>query len=469
MLGLLSDPLMAAVPVLVTLGGLGYAYLVFNASRGKYTDLFFWLALGVAFFAPLVQAIVHRPLGFLAELVLLAATPLSLIGLYRRRTSVPGLTVYLMMLGAFVLWELLVTIRGRSIPVAAGYQFATNMKPFLMMAFGFGLAWSPRTEKWFWRFVGTCWLYIYPFVAWQALAPGSFQAVFSASFVEHALNPFLPFLVRSQGPLGYSSVLASLCIALFLLCLTRLFVDGKRPYLMPLLAYGGLIVLAGQRQEAAALLVVCILGLLVGRWRLSIRSLMLSAVLVAPLALGALHLVAPDAVVRESQLWEAGATSGPAGARAALYDAAVHIANAQHPFGAGLGRFGGVGAAKFDTRLYVEAGLGGYWWFREGMYLMDSVMACYIAELGWWGLGGLGLLLVMPLAWLHRQYRQGASAGTGLGLYAFMAATYAVLVSPTAFVITDPGMGLLCFVGIGLICSQRGHPNLSGVRLDPAA
>ena len=106
---------------------------------------------------------------------------------------------------------------------------------------------------------------------------------------------------------------------------------------------------------------------------------------------------------------------------------------------------------RFDQSLYVEMGLGRYWWFQRGLFLQDSIWACYIAEVGWLGAAWLAALFAATVSMGARVYR--AAEGRNDRMYALMAITallYALLVSPTAFVITDPVTGMLSFVLLGM-------------------
>ncbi len=437
--------------VVAMLGGAVYVQRFFAATRGELTDLAFWAILAVTFLGPLVQAGTGISLSFLGEVFLFAAAPIALVGLMQRRSNVPGLRWYVAIFIAFLSWQVLVTLKGRSHLPGAAYQFLTNLKPFLLLLFGFGVAWSDRTQRGFWFFVRWAGVFLIPFVLFQWAAPSLFVQIFSkGAFIEHVSNPFVPALVRAQGPLGYSSVLATLAIQLLILCAFKVFYYRERVYFWPAAIYLFLVLASGQRQEAAVMVLVLLMAFAIVRWRFGIMRMMLSCICAGAVLVAMVSLVAGDAVREEANLWDSGTVTGPAGARAALYVGAVTIATKYQPFGSGLGTYGGAGAAKFDTRMYIEAGLGDYWWFKRGQYLMDSIWACYIAELGWAGAAMLALLFALPLAALIRKNQGLKSEDRGLIGLAFCLAAYAILVSPTAFVINDPGMGLLSFIFVGL-------------------
>jgi hypothetical protein len=435
----------------VVLGAAVYVQRFFAATRGELTDLAFWALLALTFLGPLIQAATGVSLSFLGEVFLFAASPLALLGLVRRRSNVPGLRWYVALLVVFLCWQILVTLKGRSHLPGATYQFLTNLKPFLLLVFGFGVAWSDKTQRAFWCFVRWVGIFLVPFVLFQWAAPSLFIQIFAkGAFIEHVSNPFVPALVRAQGPLGYSSVLATLAIQLLILCAFKIFYYRERVYFWPAAIYFFLVLASGQRQEAAVMVLVLLMALAIVRWRFGIAQMVVSCICAGALLLGLVSLVAGDAVREEANLWDSGTVTGPAGARAALYVGAVTIAQKYQPFGSGLGTYGGAGAAKFDTRMYIEAGLGDYWWFKRGQYLMDSIWACYIAELGWAGAAMLALLFALPLLLLIKKSQGLKGEDRGVVGLAFCLAAYAILVSPTAFVINDPGMGLLSFIFVGL-------------------
>lgn len=437
-----------------------YARFIGKDGSAGYTDAPFWALFVFIALLPMTQAVTGIHVNFLAEAVLFMTLPLAMLAAWPQLRESNIAKVLLLMTLLYFGWQLIVTFHGRSRTIPAIYQFLTNLKSFALFVLGFALVWSQRTEKRFWFVIRWVWLYILLFALFQIASPMRFERIFGRfQFIEHSINPLLPFIMRIQGPFSHSSVMATVSVQLALFTIVRAMVMKEPKYWLFTLPYLGLLALSGQRQESFVFIVIVLLGWAVLRFRIGIGRASIVAVLAGGLATALIWPVLGDNIRHEIALWHGGAVSGPEGARAALYSAAFSIASRFAPFGSGLGTYGGPGAAHFDLSMYIDYGLGGYWWFRQGQFLMDSIWACYIAELGWIGAGGL-LVIFFTMATFASKTVLSASTPRArmYALAAFLSLAYALLVSPTAFVITDPATGLLSFAFIGVafrMCRQE--------------
>lgn len=430
-----------------------YSWYLLLSPSGPRTDIPFWALLAVGLLLiPLSQAVLGVKLNFTAELVLFAAAPVAIVATWQRLRWTAGERIFVVMFFAYLVWQVLVSMFGRSSLIGAGYQFATNLKPFLLLLLGFTLAWRPATESVFWFVVRWAWLYLGALVALQIIAPGTFLAHFGGNLqVDRTPNPLMPFLTRMQGPFGHSSVLATFSIQFVLFAACRAWVLRSWRYVLVMVPYLLLAALSGQRQEIFVLVVVALVLWVSIRYRMGLFRMAWLATLGCAVAVAVLWPLLGDNLQNEVSLWRSSGAVGAEGVRSALYDAAAAIANDFAPLGSGLGTFGGPGAVRFDQSLYVEMGIGRFWWFQRGLFLMDSIWACYIAELGWLGAAWLLALFAALVATAAAVHRAAASKEDRLyALMAMSALIYALLVSPTAFVITDPVTGLLSFALLGL-------------------
>lgn len=434
------------------LGGI-YAWYLFISRSGPQSDLPFWLLLtGGLCVIPIAGAILGIKANFVAELVLFAAAPLAIASAWKHLRWTSGERLFITLFLGYFAWQIFVSVFGRSSPVAASYQLLTNLKPFLLLLLGFSLCWSTRTEDFFWFMVRWVWLFLGAFVVLQIVSPSTYLTYFGGNLlVDRTPNPLLPFLTRMQGPFEHSSVLATFCVQLSILATCRAWLKKSVIDALAIAPYLSLALLSGQRQEIFVFVVVAILLFISVRFRLGIVRLGLLAIVGSAIAVLVLWPVLGENFQTEVSLWRQSGAVGSEGVRSALYAAAAGIANDYAPLGSGLGTFGGPASVRFDQSLYVEMGLGRFWWFQRGLFLMDSIWACYIAELGWFGAFWLFALFVALLASASATYRKAVTPDDRLfALAALSTMAYAMLVSPTAFVITDPVTGLMSFVFFGL-------------------
>lgn len=441
-----------------------YAWYLFLSPGGAHSDIPFWaLLIGGLCVLPAVHALLGVKANFTAELILFAASPIAISAAWRHLRWTSHERIFVFMFFGYLAWQVLVSIFGRSQPLAATYQFLTNLKPFLLLLIGFSLVWSKKTEIAFWFLVRWIWVFLAAFVVLQIVSPGTYGAYVGGNLlIDRTPNPLIPALARLQGPFEHSSVMATFCIQLAIFALCRAFLLKSIRYIVAAIPYILLAVLSGQRQEIFVfVVVVCLLWVSV-RCRVGIVRLSLVALFGCVLAVLVLWPVLGDNFRTEISLWQQSGAVGTEGVRSALYAAAFGIANDFAPLGSGLGTFGGPAAVRFDQSLYVEAGLGRFWWFQRGLFLMDSIWACYLAELGWLGAAWLLLIFVAVLTMTSSVYRQAVTPEDRLySLAALSALTYALLVSPTAFVITDPVTGLMSFVFVGMAYRRVFSPRMA--------
>ncbi len=445
------------LPAAVLVAGLaataGYAWYLFLAVRKAQSDIPLWgLLLSGLLLIPLSQAVVGVKLNFTAELILFAASPIAIVAAWKTLRWTTRERVFVAAFLAYLVWQVLVSIFGRSGLLPAAYQFVTNLKPFALLLLGFSLAWHSSTERAFWFVVRWAWVYIGLLVVLQVVSPATYLSNFGGNLlVDQTPNPLLPFFTRMQGPFEHSSVLATFSIQFVLLSACRAWVLREWRYAIFAVPYLILAVLSGQRQEIFVFLIALLILWVSVRYRAGLLQILSLSLAGSIFALIVLWPILGENFQNELALWRTSGSFGAEGVRSALYDAAFRIASDNAPLGSGLGTFGGPGAVRFDQSLYVEAGLGRFWWFQRGLFLQDSIWACYIAEQGWIGAVWLAGLFAAVLASAAATYRIAVSPDERMyALIAVAVLVYALLVSPTAFVITDPVTGLLSFVIVGM-------------------
>ena len=133
---------------------------------------------------------------------------------------------------------------------------------------------------------------------------------------------------------------------------------------------------------------------------------------------------------------------------------AWRVASDYFPIGAGLGTYGGAGAAKFDDTLYRDLGFGRYYWFGKESYLTDTYWPNSIAETGFIGavllLAYFGLILVYAT-------RRSIEAEGSRKIYWIAAAgalAYMLMLSLTSPSFQDPRLFLLPALLFGIAYSR---------------
>lgn len=397
-----------------------------------------------------VQHLTGLPAGYLMEVLLFGLGITICLNVWKLAVEdrLLGLLLLLWVLHSGL--GLLSTLLGRSHLMAAVWQLQYNLKWPLMFGLGLLIAQGGTGELRLRQLVKWSWLVLLACVALEILSPGGHELLFGPPPDLHP-NPILGFGLRYRGPFFHSGYLALSCALLVSASLALALAGGGRRWLGLALIYGGLALLSGQRQELFALgACVAMFMLLAGR-RHGYLFLFIGVCLGGGLLAAGMFI---DRLPGEEVLaqWGLIEGTGPLSERAILSFNGIQVAERYFPLGSGWGTYGGVGAQKFDQSLFVELGFGRYWWFRRGLFLVDTFWPGVVAETGF--AGAACLLLLFFLLWLGllsrclralRQGRHVALCATGLA-----AATLLLLNSPTSAVLTDPRGALLFWLLIGV-------------------
>jgi hypothetical protein len=292
-------------------------------------------------------------------------------------------------------------------------------------------------------------------VALEWVLPGVHQVVFEPARDAHA-NPLLCALRRFRGPFPHAGYLALISAVLAWCCAVFAVTDRQRRWWLPAIAYGTLLLLAGQRQEAAGL-ALAMLGLVAWQWRRFAPLVLVAACCVLGAASSLLvlgpALPVPDVLAQ----WGFGSPLHPLSERAILSTKGLEVASRYFPWGSGLGTYGGAGAQKFDQSLFLDLGFGQYAWFRQGLFLVDVYWPSVIAETGWIGAGGLAACYLLILATLTRRLL-AAGAADRIVLIGTGALLILLSNTPTSGVISDPRGSFVFWLLIGAAWRRSSQP-----------
>ncbi|MES2260810.1 MAG: hypothetical protein V4724_20010 [Pseudomonadota bacterium] len=390
------------------------------------------------------------PIGYLMELMIFACV-LNSLRISGRLALRDGATRTVLLL--FVLYfavTLLSTLLGRSQKMAAIWQFQYNLKLPLMFALGMLMLPSERMLRVLRFIVAGSWLYFLPMLALEIAAPGFFYKLVGFQQDIH-VNPLLGFGGRLQGPFAHSGYLAMTCGLLSAAALIEWMQVKRLRWLVLAGIYCGMVLLSGQRQEFFSLvLVYALFAVSTGRrhigWVVVAGALLVVAGVFAALYMDhnpLLQLELEWGAGRDSQLSE----------RAILTRKGLQVADQYFPLGSGLGTYGGAGAQKFDQSLFLDLGFSRYWWFRQGMFIVDTFWPSIVAESGYFG--ALLLMAVFAAIWLTlaRRCREATGQTRALLLLALAALTLILSNSPTSAVIGDPRGTFVFWLIIG--CAWR--------------
>lgn len=120
------------------------------------------------------------------------------------------------------------------------------------------------------------------------------------------------------------------------------------------------------------------------------------------------------------------------------------------PLGSGLGTFAGPGAQKYDLSFYHDLGFMKYYWFRKGLFLVDTYWPNIIAETGY--VGFAMLFFILMIMWLSLFSRTLKAIKTPLfyfNLLALCALTIMLSTSVTSPNMADPRYSFLLWLIIG--------------------
>ncbi len=453
--------------VLATVGMLVWTQVGWRSYAPGRAGLFWW-AFVLTFITALATLFSPVRLTGIMEIWLLGVAALALPMLpWWLRQSIFA-RWFFVLFGVFVVFSILSSVFGYSKPFAALYQFLYNLKFPLMLLLGFRIGWSVETDRRFWRVLTWFWAPLSAFVILELAAPSLYHSL-ALGLTEggsHSVtpNPLLRgVLDRVTGPFQHSGVLAYFAALFALLMVVRILTQPQlcswRTWLAGA-AYLGLLVLSGQRQEAAAWLVCAVIVFFVVRVRFSSRAI-LASVAVAMVALFTVLVVLGEEQIETlSSQWGMGDSYTPIkAARTVFYRDSIAIANDHFPLGSGLGTYGGVGAQQYDHSQYEQLGYGRYWWYRLNLYLVDTYWPNFIAEVGWLGATAL-LLAVLGLMFyaLVRAWQARPGWVKQLWTMAFVSQFLSVTVSTTSPLYSDPNFVALAmmFFGIAMRHSAEG-------------
>lgn len=394
------------------------------------------LVFAVTLAHPLADGAARAPIGYVFELLCFAWLAGALLHAVQRHGHQPALRALLLLLSGYLLLSLLSSVLGRSHWVAGVWQLQYNLKWPAMLLIGMLLSFGPQQQRVLGVAAYWLWLPIAAMVGLEILKPALHWRLLGLSAPDLTANPLLGFGLRRQGPFPHSGYLALTAAGLAWVSGVQMLLRRRWRWALPLLAYLALLVLSGQRQEAAALLGAASLAaiiLLRRHWRaLLVFGVLLGGVLVTV----ALIFEVSIAQKLVSQ-WGGGERLAEVSERYVLTRAGLQIANDWFPLGAGLGTYGGAGAQKFDQSLFIELGFEKYWWFRQGSFLVDTYWPSVLAESGWIGAAALALayatvyLTLLRALWTHSN--RDMEVWTGMGLLFIL-----LLNSPTSASISDP-------------------------------
>lgn len=402
-----------------------------------------------------VQVATHVPVGYLQEL-LLFGLGLGIAGqLWQQSGRDRTLRVLIFIYIAYLVFCFLSTLTGRSHMLPAIWQLQYNLKWPLMFGLGCLVVWGASPTHQLRRIIQYSWLFLLACVALEIAAPGVHTQVFGPTSDLHQ-NPILGFGLRYRGPFMHSGYLAITSALLAAAALAQVLAGRSRAWAILGLIYLALLLLSGQRQELLALVLTMVVFVAIQGWQ---YWYLLLGLAVMSLLLGITVLVYLDYIPMATTLAQLGIlnSTAPLSERAILSLQGIAVANQYWPLGSGLGTYGGAGAQKFDQSLFLDLGFSRYWWFRQGLFLVDTFWPGVIAEAGF--LGAALLLLVFVILWVALVHRTLRSRGTPLfaaSLTALAALTLMLANSPSSGVIADPRGSFLFWILIGVIWQATG-------------
>lgn len=452
----------------ILLGGfLALIFIPITYFLGRnFTDKSGWLlpfGFGVMLVADAAQKVTHIPMGYLHEVVIFGLALGAITQLWPHTQNDKSLRTIILIWFAYLAISIASTLMGRSHIVPAIWQLQYNLKWPLTFGLGYLVVWGHRPNRWFERIVAWSWVILLACVLLEIATPSVHKAIFGP-IVDYHSNPLIGFGLRRRGPFMHSGYLALVAGLLAATSLALTIAGKRRIWLLPCGIYCALVLLSGQRQEFVALLFTFLLfGIIAWRhyWYLMLFFFIGISIVGLLLLSQMKHVPAGETLAQ----WGMINSYEPLSERAELTYQGITIAERYFPLGAGLGTYGGPGAQKFDQRLYLEQGFGRFWWFRQGLFLVDTFWPGVVAESGYFGF--ILLLALFALIWLgtlRRTLRAEHSSLHALGLSALAAMTLMLANSPTSGALTDPRSTFLFWVIIGIFWRATTFSASSAVR-----
>ena len=389
------------------------------------------------------------PVGYLMEAAIFGFMLSSVRKLWQLARDDGALRCVLALFALYLACAVASTLLGRSNRIAALWQLQYNLKVPLAFALGMLIVYNERTAATLRLVVGATWPFFLFFVLAEAAVPGIYSKIMGAS-TDYHVNPVLGLSVRLRGPFSHSGYLA-MYAAVMAAAACVIWMQGRgRKWLLVTAIYCGMLVASGQRQETLALVLVFGLLFCIGNRRRPVLLAMTAFVLLGALAFAGMwmeHMPFGDLAAE----WSGSARH--LSERAILTQNGLIVADRYFPLGSGLGTYGGAGAQKFDLSLFVELGFTRYWWFRQGLFTVDTYWPSVMAESGYFG--ALLMLLTFVAIWwvlLRRSLRADGEGRTVL-LMALSGITLLLANSPTSAAISDPRGAMLVWLLAG--CAWR--------------
>lgn len=407
------------------------------------------LVLLVTLAHPVAEGALRLPIGYVFEVLcfgLLFGCAAAAWRLHGRHPAFQWLVVLVLL---FFAAGLISSVAGRSKPLAAVWQLQYNLKLPAMLLIGMAMAYTPGQERVFKAFVALAWIPIAGTVLLEMVAPGVYMAVFKQP-IDHTINPLIGMGVRRQGLFPHSGYLALTAAMLGWASCVWAVEQRRWRWLLPLGGYLLLLLLSGQRQESAAL-VMAMLVMAAFHLRRHWQVLSIAGTLVAGLVVVLMLVFEVGLADKLRSEWGAGDKLEKVSERYVLTQNGKQIASDNFPIGSGLGTYGGAGAQKFDQSQFFDRGFDRYWWFRQGQFLVDVYWPSVAAESGYLGAACWAAAFTLMMVLLVRQVWR-TRGGSSLAWIASGAIILLLGNSPTSAALTDPRLAfwLWLLIGAGL-------------------
>ncbi|GAB2873009.1 hypothetical protein GCM10027277_47850 [Pseudoduganella ginsengisoli] len=402
------------------------------------------------------------PAGYLMEALIFLFMLSSLREAFKVAAADSTLRWIIALFLAYFALSLLSTVMGRSHWRGAVWQLQYNLKWPLMFALGMLMASPDQAQVVLRRFIMWSWLFFLPFLVFELAAPGLFIKLFGYAEDVH-VNPLLGFSHRLRGPFSHSGYMALMCGLLASGAAACWLQHLGRRWLVLALIYTAMAISTGQRQELMSLVLVYgLFAVMAGRRHAG--WIAMGAIVGVTMLAAALMVMNHNPFDEIMRQWGAGRTS-ELSERAILTQAGMRIADQYFPLGSGLGTYGGAGAQRFDHSLFLDQGFSRYWWFRQGIFLVDTYWPSVAAETGYPAM--FLLLASFMLLWctLLRRALTVPPAERPLVLTALAAMTLLLANSPTSAIVTDPRGAFVFWLVVG--CAWRASMTRRAVSADP--
>ncbi|MBK6974862.1 MAG: hypothetical protein IPH26_18685 [Sterolibacteriaceae bacterium] len=441
----------------VVLPGLIYVGTLHVEDRRGRLLLFGWIVMLTAHG---LHSRIGLPVGYVLELVLFPLAWASTRSVLSRAATDRTLRLFVALVTLYFAIALLSSALGRSHAIAALWQLQYNLKWPLMFGLGTLVAWSERSDDLLRKLIAWSWLAIVPFLVLEVVSLSLHTRIFELN-PDMSGNPLLGVGRRYRGPFFHAGYMAIVCGLLAAGAFSQWLAGRGVRWALLTFLYLVFVLASGQRQEFAALILVLVL-LLAIMWRRYWAIFALSGLVFGVLTVAGLVYVEHVPMRDTLAQWGLFDDYRPLSERAILSRAGIVIAEQYFPLGSGLGTYGGAGAQKFDLSLFWDLGFGRNWWFRQGLFIVDTYWPCVIAESGFIGALSVAVALVtMWFALLRRAWFAVATPSFFVAFVGLAALTLLVANTPSSAVITDPRGSFVFWLLIGAAWRANGPPDLT--------